>query len=346
MQYETLPQLNEKVSKICLGTMTWAQQNTEEQAHAQMDMALSEGVNFWDTAEMYPSPPAQDKQGDTERFMGTWFNKTKQRDKVVLASKISPMGFLRDGQTRYTAEHISGAIDDNLKRLQTDYIDIYQLHWPERQTNFFGKRGYDSDMAAQSLDDLTPFLETIQALNDEIKKGRIRAYGLSNDTAWGLMRYLWEAEKNGLIAPITVQNPYSLLNRLYEVSMAEIAHRENVGLLAYSPLGFGVLSGKYLDGKKPAGARLTMYDRFSRYINEEAKAATAEYAKVADDAGLDMAQMALAFVNSRPFVSSNIIGATSLEQLKSNIDSVNLTLSTDVLDAIEAVHARYPNPSP
>ncbi|MGO1375980.1 MULTISPECIES: aldo/keto reductase [unclassified Psychrobacter] len=346
MQYQELPQLNEEVSKICLGTMTWGQQNTESEAHEQMDMALSEGVNFWDTAEMYPSPPDKDKQGDTERFMGTWFNKTKQRNKVILASKISPMGFLRDGQTRFNAKQISGAIDDNLKRLQTDHIDIYQLHWPERQTNFFSQLGYTEEMAAQPLEDLTPFLETIQALNDEIKKGRIRAYGLSNDTAWGLMRYLWEADKNGLIPPLTVQNPYSLLNRLYEINMAEIAHRENVGLLAYSPLGFGVLSGKYLDGKRPAGARLTMYDRFARYTNEEAISATAQYAKIAADAGLDMAQMALAFVNSRHFVTSNIIGATTLEQLKSNIDSVNVELTADVLEAIEAVHTQHPNPSP
>ena len=346
MHYQTLPQIDEKVSKICLGTMTWGQQNDESQAHEQMDLALSEGVNFWDTAEMYPSPPDKDKQGDTERFMGTWFNKTKQRNKVVLASKISPMDFLRDGQTRYTAKDISSAIDGNLKRLHTDYIDVYQLHWPERQANFFGQRGYSEDMANQSLDDLTPFLETIQALNDEIKKGRIRAYGLSNDTAWGLMRYLWEADKNGLIAPITVQNPYSLLNRLYEVNMAEIAHRENVGLLAYSPLGFGVLSGKYLEGKRPEGARLTKYDRFQRYTNDQAISATERYAKIAEEAGLDMAQMALAFVNSRPFVTSNIIGATSTEQLKSNIDSIDLTLSADVLDAIEAVHTQQPNPSP
>ena len=346
MQYEVLPQIDEKVSKICLGTMTWGQQNNEREGHEQMDLALSKGVNFWDCAEMYPSPPDKDKQGDTERIIGTWFAKTQQRDKVILASKMSPMSFLRDGNSRYNAKHISSAIDGNLQRLQTDYIDVYQLHWPERQSNFFGQRGYDSEMSAQSLDDLTPFLETIQALNDEIKKGRIRAYGLSNDTAWGLMRYLWEADKNGLIVPITVQNPYSLLNRLYEVGMAEIAHRENVGLLAYSPLGFGVLSGKYLGGKKPAGARLTMYDRFQRYINEQALAATEQYAKIASDAGLDMAQMALAFVNSRPFVTSNIIGATSIEQLKSNIDSVNLTLSDDVLAAIEAVHTQQPNPSP
>ena len=346
MHYQTLPQLDEKVSKICLGTMTWGQQNSESDAHEQMDLALSEGVNFWDTAEMYPSPPDKDKQGDTERFMGTWFHKTKQRNKVILASKISPMDFLRDGQTRFNAEHISSAIDGNLQRLQTDHIDIYQLHWPERQTNYFSQRGYSEAMAAQPLDDLTPFLEAIQALNDEIKKGRIRAYGLSNDTAWGVMRYLWEADKNGLMAPITVQNPYSLLNRLYEVAMAEIAHRENVGLLAYSPLGFGVLSGKYLDGKRPTGARLTMYDRFARYTNEEALSATAQYAKIAADAGLEMAQMALAFVNSRSFVTSNIIGATTTAQLKSNIDSIHLTLDSDVLAAIEAVHTQQPNPSP
>ncbi|MDO5769540.1 MAG: aldo/keto reductase [Psychrobacter sp.] len=346
MKYSTLPELGDKVSKICLGTMTWGQQNTETEAHEQMDFALDHGVNFWDTAEMYPSPPDKDKQGDTERFLGSWLAKTGRRDEVVLASKISPMDFLRDGNTRFTAKHISEAIDGNLKRLQTDYIDVYQLHWPERQTNFFSTRGYTEEMAQQDLSDLTPFLETIEALNDEIKKGRIRAYGLSNDTPWGLMRYLWEADKNGLARPITVQNPYSLLNRLYEVGLAEISHRENVGLLAYSPLGFGVLSGKYLGGKRPEGARLTMYERFSRYTNKEAQWATEQYAKVADDAGLDMAQMALAFVNSRHFLTANIIGATSIDQLKANIDSINLELSTDVLEAIEAIHQQQPNPSP
>lgn len=346
MKYTTLPKLGDKVSKICLGTMTWGQQNSEAEAHEQMDFALSEGVNFWDTAEMYPSPPAKEKQGDTERFMGTWFAKTKKRNEVVLASKISPMDFLRDGNTRFNAKHIAEALDGNLERLQTDYIDVYQLHWPERQSNFFSTRGYTEEMAAQDLSDLTPFLETLEALNDEIKKGRIRAFGLSNETAWGLMRYLWEAEKNGLEGPITIQNPYSLLNRLYEIGLAEVSHRENVGLLAYSPLGFGVLSGKYLNDKQPEGARLTMYDRFQRYINEEAKSATAQYAKIAEEAGLDMAQMALAFVNSRHFVTSNIIGATSIQQLKSNIDSVNLELTSEVLQAIEAVHTKQPNPSP
>lgn len=346
MRYERLPQLDTNVSKICLGTMTWGQQNTENDAHAQMDLALDLGVNFWDTAEMYPSPPDKDKQGTTERFMGSWLAKTGRRDEVVIASKISPMSFLRGGQTRFNKDHIKSAIDDNLKRLQTDYIDIYQLHWPERQANFFGNRGYDNQMSAQDLSQLTPFLETISALNDEIKQGRIRAYGLSNDTAWGVMRYLWEAKKNSLIAPITIQNPYSLLNRLYEVGLAEISHRENIGLLAYSPLGFGVLSGKYLDGKRPKGARLSLYDRYDRYINEEAKRATQAYAKIAQDFDLDMAQMALAFVNSKPFVTSNIIGATTLEQLKSNIDSINLNLSDEVLAAIESVHQKIPNPSP
>ena len=293
-----------------------------------------------------PSPPAKEKQGDTERFMGTWFAKTKKRNDVVLASKISPMDFLRGGHNRFNAKHIAEALDGNLKRIQTDHIDVYQLHWPERQSNFFSTRGYTEEMAVQDLSGLTPFLETLEALNDEIKKGRIRAFGLSNETAWGLMRYLWEAEKNGLEGPITIQNPYSLLNRLYEIGLAEVSHRENVGLLAYSPLGFGVLSGKYLNGKQPEGARLTMYDRFQRYINEEAKSATAQYAKIAEEAGLDMAQMALAFVNSRHFVTSNIIGATSIEQLKSNIDSVNLELTSEVLQAIEAVHTRQPNPSP
>ncbi|WP_227429757.1 NADP(H)-dependent aldo-keto reductase [Psychrobacter sp. I-STPA6b] len=346
MKYHKLAQLNQDVSKICLGTMTWGQQNDEAQAHEQMDFALTSGVNFWDTAEMYPSPPDKDKQGTTERFMGTWFAKTGRRQEVVLASKISPMSFLRDGQTRFTAKHISEAIDGNLKRLQTDYIDIYQLHWPERQSNFFGKRGYTTQMAEQDLSELTPFLETIEALNDEIKKGRIRAYGLSNDTPWGVMRYLWEADKHGLIAPITIQNPYNLLNRLYEVGLAEISHRENVGLLAYSPLAFGVLSGKYLGGRRPEGARLSLFDRYERYTNAEAKWATEQYASIAEDAGLDMAQMALAFVNHQAFVTSNIIGATTIEQLKDNIDSINLELSEEVLEAIDRVHQQQPNPSP
>lgn len=354
MKYTTLPQLGDKVSKICLGTMTWGlknMQNSEQDAHEQMDYALAHGVNFWDTAEMYPVlPPSAETQGDTERCIGSWFaknggNSGKRKD-IILASKISPMAYLREGKTRFNANHIASAIDGNLQRLQTDYIDIYQLHWPERHTNYFGKLAYTEDMAQQPLDDLTPFLETIEALNNEIKKGRIRAYGLSNDTAWGIMRYLWEAEKNGLLPPITVQNPYSLLNRSFEVNMAEICHRENIGLLAYSPLGFGTLSGKYLNGQKPAGARLTMFDRFPRYTNEQAILATQAYAKIAEEAGLDMAQMALAFVNSRHFVTSNIIGATKIEQLASNIDSINLELSNEVINAIEAVQVKYPNPAP
>lgn len=351
MLYTTLPQINESVSKICLGTMTWDNeggiQNDEKDAHEQMDYALAHGVNFWDTAEMYPVlPPQAETQGNTERCIGSWFSKTGKRKDVILASKISPMAYLRDGKTRFNAQHISQAIDGNLERLQTDYIDLYQLHWPERQTNFFGNLGYSKGMATQDLSDLTPFLETIQALNDEIKKGRIRAYGLSNDTPWGIMNYIKEAEKNGLLPPITVQNPYSLLNRTYEIGSAEIAHREGVGLLAYSPLGFGVLSGKYLNGKQPKGARLSLFDRFARYNNEQAIKATEAYAKIAEDAGLDMAKMALAFVNSRHFVTSNIIGATNLEQLANNIDSINLKLSEDVLTAIEEVHNNQPNPSP
>lgn len=346
MHYITLPQINEKVSKICLGTMTWGQQNTQRDAHEQMDYAISEGVNFWDTAEMYPSPPDKDKQGTTERYLGTWLAKTGRRNEVILASKISPMSFLRNGQTRFDKATLASAIDGNLARLQTDYIDIYQLHWPERKTNYFSKLGFNEEMASQDISDLTPFLETIQALNDEIKKGRIRAYGLSNDTPWGLMHYVSEAKANGLIPPITIQNPYSLLNRTFEIGLAEISHRENVGLLAYSPLGFGVLSGKYLNGQKPAGSRLALFDYYTRYINAEAKKATAEYAKIAQDHHLDMAQMALAFVNQQFFVTANIIGATNLTQLKSNIDSINLTLSEDVLAQIEAVHVSQPNPSP
>lgn len=346
MQYSILPQLNEKVSKICLGTMTWGQQNSEADGHAQMDYALSQGVNFWDTAEMYPSPPDKNKHGDTERIIGTWFAKTNKRHDVILASKISRNDFLRDGNTHFDKKTIAQAIDGNLKRLQTDYIDLYQLHWPERQSNFFGKRGYTDSMAQQDLSDLTPFLATIEALNDEIKAGRIRAYGLSNETPWGTMRYITEAEKNGLQSPITIQNPYSLLNRQYEVGLAEISHRENIGLLAYSPLAFGVLSGKYLGGQKPQNARLTLYSHFTRYLNEQAQQATESYAQVAKKHNLNMAQMALAFVNTRFFVTANIIGATTLEQLKSNIESIDLVLSDEVLNDLETVQNQFPNPSP
>ncbi len=346
MQYSTLPQLGDKVSKICLGTMTWGQQNTEAQGHEQMDYALSQGVNMWDTAEMYPSPPDKNKQGDTERIIGSWFAKTGRRNEVILASKISRNDFLRDGNTKFDKKTISQALDGNLKRLQTDHIDIYQLHWPERESNFFSKRGYSAEMAKQDLSQLTPFLETIEALNDEIKKGRIRAYGLSNETPWGVMRYITEAKKNGLLPPITIQNPYSLLNRQYEVGLAEISHRENIGLLAYSPLGFGVLSGKYLGGQRPENARLTLYTHFTRYIGEITQQATESYAQVAKKHNLDMAQMALAFVNTRFFVTANIIGATTLEQLKSNIASIDLVLSDEVLHDIETVQNTFPNPAP
>lgn len=334
------------VSLICLGTMTWGEQNSQSEAHEQMDYALTQGVNFWDTAEMYPVPPVPQTQGDTERHIGSWFAKTGRRHEVVLASKISPMSYIREEGTRFNAKHISQAIDNNLKRLQTDYIDLYQLHWPERKTTFFGQRGYSNEVAQQDLSNLTPFLETIEALEAEIKKGRIRAYGLSNDTPWATMRYITTAEANGLSKPASVQNPYNLLNRTYEYGMAEIAHRENVGLLAYSPLAFGMLTGKYLNGAKPAKARLTLYERFSRYNNPQAQLATQKYADIAKKHGLNMAQMALAFNNSRHFLNSNIIGATSMEQLKNNIDSAQLQLTDEVIAEIDAVHQLQPNPSP
>lgn len=337
-----------QVSEICLGTMTWGEQNDQADGNAQMDYALDHEVTFWDTAEMYSVPPRPETQGSTETIIGNWFAETGRRSEVVLATKISPMGYLREGNTRFNAKHISSAIDGSLKRLQTDYIDLYQLHWPERKTNYFSKLGYTNEMIDQDLSTLTSFLETVEALNAEIKKGRIRAYGLSNETAWGVMGYINAAKQAGLELPVSVQNPYSLLNRTYEIGMSEIAHRENVGLLAYSPLGFGVLSGKYLDGKKDEKARLNLpaFKGYGRYTNEQAVAATKAYAKIAADNNLDMAQMALAYINSRHFVTSNIIGATSMAQLESNIASAKLTLSDDVLEAIEAVHVAHPNPSP
>ncbi len=326
--------------------MTWGKQNTESDGHGQMDYAVDQGVNFFDTAELYPVPPHPDRYADTEKIIGTWFKKKGNRDKIVLATKIAGRAefskFIRT--TGFTRASIIEAVEGSLARLQTDYIDLYQLHWPDRHTNFFGQRGYQYDITDHWEDNIHQVLET---LRDLIREGKIRQVGISNETPWGVMRYLEESKVHAsLPRMITIQNPYSLLNRLFEVGNSEVSHREKIGLLAYSPLGFGVLSGKYLGDRKPDNARITLFPNYSRYSSETAVKATQKYYELARANNLSLAQMALSFVNSRPFITSNIIGATSLKQLKENIGSIDIALSDEVLQGIEAIHNELPNPSP
>ena len=345
MKYTTLPNTDIQVSKMCLGTMTFGQQNTEAEGHAQMDYALEQGVNFFDTAEMYSVPARQETYGSTERILGTWFQKTGNRDKVVLASKIAGPNpnftYMRE-KNDFSPASIQYALDQSLLRLQTDYIDLYQLHWPERKTNFFGQRGFKVQDDAWE-DNIHAVLET---LNGFIQQGKIKHIGLSNETPWGIMRFLEESKYHNLPRIKTVQNPYSLLNRLYENGSAEIGIRENVGLLAYSPMAFGVLSGKFLTGEAHPNARINLFPQFSRYNSEQSAAATRLYNEIAQQNGLTLTQLALAFIEQQPFVTSTIIGATTMEQLKENIDTINVTLSEELLQAIDAVQAKIPDPAP
>ena len=345
MKYTTLPNTDIQVSKICLGTMTFGQQNTEAEGHAQMDYALEQGVNFFDTAEMYSVPARQETYGSTERILGTWFQKTGNRDKVVLASKIAgpnPNFIYMREKNDFSPASIQYALDKSLERLQTDYIDLYQLHWPERKTNFFGQRGFKVQDDAWE-DNIHAVLET---LNGFIQQGKIKHIGLSNETPWGIMRFLEESKYHNLPRIKTIQNPYSLLNRLYENGSAEIGIRENVGLLAYSPMAFGVLSGKFLTGEAHPNARINLFPQFSRYNSEQSAAATRLYHEIAQQNGLTLTQLALAFIEQQPFVTSTIIGATTMEQLKENIDTINVTLSEELLQAIDAVQAKIPDPAP
>ncbi|MGB5379020.1 aldo/keto reductase [Muriicola sp.] len=346
MIYTTLPHTNLEVSKICLGTMTWGRQNTEAEGHEQMDYAVEQGINFFDTAELYPIPAHPDRYAHTEKIIGSWFKKSGKRDAIVLASKIAGKAeftkFIRT--TGFKKESLIEAVNGSLERLQTDHIDLYQLHWPERSTNYFGQRGYTHDLSDFWQDNIHQVLETLREL---IKEGKIGHVGLSNETPWGAMRFLEESKVHETLPRmITIQNPYSLLNRLFEVGLSEISIREKLGLLAYSPLGFGVLSGKYLGGAKPANARLTLFPAYGRYSNENALKATQKYQELADKHGVSLTQMALAFVTSRSFLTSTIIGATSMEQLKENIGSVDLNLSEELLKEIEAIHHAIPNPAP
>ncbi len=345
MEYRKLGNTDIDVSVICLGTMTWGQQNTEQEAHQQLDFALDRGVNFIDTAEMYPVPPMPETYTRTEEYIGRWDKLKTQRDKIILATKVVGKAdwatYIRNGQACLNRENIRAALEASLKRLGTDYVDLFQLHWPDRSTNFFGQLGYNH------VDEkFTPIEETLAACDELVKEGKVRNFGLSNETPWGTMSYLSASNEKKLTRMMSVQNPYSLLNRTYEVGMAEVSIREKCGLLAYSPLGFGVLSGKYLGGKHPEGARLTLFDRFTRYTNPQATMATERYVDIAKRHGLSPSQMALSFVNSRPFLTSNIIGATRMDQLEENIGSIDVKLSEEVLNEIEAVHTDIPNPAP
>ncbi|TDL99996.1 MAG: aldo/keto reductase [Flavobacteriaceae bacterium] len=345
MIYSNLPGTQVKVSKICLGTMNFGEQNTIQQAHRQLDVALEMGVNFIDTAELYAIPIKAETQGSTERFIGEWL-KNQDRDKIVLASKAAgPMPILTHIRNvpNFSKNHLIEAVEGSLKRLHTDYIDLYQLHWPERATNFFGTLGYTH----KSDETGTPFKEVLETLQSLVEQGKIRHIGLSNETPWGLMQFLWHAQKYNLPKVVSIQNPYSLVNRTFEVGLSEMSIREEVGCLPYSPLAGGLLSGKYLSGKKPEGARYTLYPNyFSRYSHPNTTLAVEAYGDLAQKHNLSLAQMSLAYVNSRDFVTSNIIGATTEQQLRENILSSQIVLSEEVLAGIEEIHLKYPNPAP
>lgn len=346
MHYHCIPHSSLEVSQLGLGTMTFGEQNSESDAHAQLDMAVERGINLIDTAEMYPVPPRAETQGRTENYIGNWLKARNNRDRMVLASKVA--GPVRGNDVAIRADqaldrkNIRAALETSLKRLNTDYLDLYQLHWPQRPANYFGKLGYEYNTTRVPV----TLLETLEALNEQVRAGKIRYIGISNETAWGVMRYLQLAEKHQLPRIITIQNPYSLLNRSFEVGLAEISQHEGVGLLAYSALAFGTLSGKYLNGATPAAARNTLFKRFQRYSGEQSGLAIAEYVALAQKYDLDPSQMALAFVRQQPFVTSTLLGATTLDQLRINIDSSDLVLDDELIQQLEAIHHRYTYPAP
>ncbi len=347
MDYVTLGQTDLKVSRLCQGSMTWGEQNTEAEGHEQLDYALAQGLNFIDTAEMYPIAPRQQTYGDTERIIGKWLKARNNRDKVVLATKIvgpaAPFKFIRDGDLKLDRKNIEVAIDDSLKRLQTDYVDLYQIHWPDRSFNGFGRR----EFAIVEDEDYTPLQETLEVMGDLVKAGKIRHFGVSNESPWGVMKYLQIAEAKGLPKVASIQNWYNLVGRGFETGLAEVALREKVSLLAYSPLGAGALTGKYLNGAKPEGRRLTLWEgRYPRLNSPIVEKAVASYVTLAKDNGLDPAQMAIAYALTKPFLACAILGATSMEQLKTNIDAAQITLSPEVLEAIENIQKANPDPAP
>jgi aryl-alcohol dehydrogenase-like predicted oxidoreductase len=347
MEYRRLGRTDLNVSLLCLGTMTWGQQNTEADGHAQMDYALEQGINFFDTAELYSIPPRPETQGSTERIIGSWFKARGSRDKVILASKVigrSDSTWYRDDGSKgeLSRAQIEEAVNKSLKRLQTDYIDLYQIHWPDRPMPWGSNPTIFRHQEGQSH----PIAETVEIMTDLVKAGKIRHFGLSNESAWGTMTFLKHADAKGQARVQSVQNAYNLLNRTYEVALAEVTMHENVSLLAYSPLAQGYLTGKYLDGARPPGARTTLFSRGQRYENPTAEAAIRKYIALAKEFGLDPAQMALAFVSSRPFLTSNIIGATSMEQLKTDIASIDVTITPELEERINAIHVEHCNPCP
>ncbi|MBL4746552.1 MAG: NADP(H)-dependent aldo-keto reductase [Flavobacteriaceae bacterium] len=345
MKFNKLPNTDIEVSDICLGTMTFGEQNNEFEGHQQLDYALEQGVNFIDTAELYSVPSRAATYGSTETIIGTWLHKTGNRNKVVLASKIAGPGdyTAHIRTTGYSKKALREALGRSLKRLQTSYLDLYQLHWPTRTTNYFGVRNYSRVEDAQQEDG---FLNILETLNDFVKEGKIRHLGISNETAWGAMKFLSEAEKHNLPRMKTIQNPYSLLNRTFEGALAEVSMQENIGLLAYSPLAFGVLSGKYRNGKTPGKGRVTLFPRFDRYSNQQCSSAVELYHNLALENGLTLTQLSLAFVRQQPWVTSCIIGATTMAQLKENIETIHTTLSPEILARIDQINELIPNPAP
>jgi len=347
MEHRRLGRTDLNVSLICLGTMTWGQQNTEADGHAQMDYALDRGINFFDTAELYSIPPRPETQGSTERIIGSWFKARGTRDKVILATKVvgrTDNTWFRDNGAKgeLSRAQVEEAVNKSLKRLGTDYIDLYQIHWPDRPMPW----GSNPTIFRHQEGESHPIAETVEIMTGLVKAGKIRHFGLSNESAWGTMSFLKHADAKGQARVQSVQNAYNLLNRTYEVALAEVTMQENVSLLAYSPLGQGYLTGKYLDGARPAGTRTTLFGRGQRYENPTAEAAIRKYIALAREFGLDPAQMALAFVNSRPFLTSNIIGATSMEQLKTDIASIDVTITPELEERINAIHVEHCNPCP
>ena len=345
MKYKKLGTTNLNVSLICLGTMTWGTQNTEKDAFEQMDYSVSKGINFFDTAEIYSVPPTADSYGKTEEMIGNWFEKRKNREKIILASKVAGPGcdWIRGGGNNFDEKKIGEAIDDSLKRLKTDYIDLYQLHWPERSTNFFGRRDYLYNNKEGEWNSFESILETLEKF---IKNGKIRYIGMSNETPYGLSRYLEISKNKGAPRMMSVQNPYNLVNRTYEIGMSEISIREKCGLLVYYPLAAGGLSGKYRNGKIPKNSRMALFKGWERHLNPLAMKAYDEYFKLAKDLNLTMVQLAQSFVNSRPFVTSNIIGATTMDQLKENVESIDVVFTEEMMERVNKIHNNNPNPSP
>jgi aryl-alcohol dehydrogenase-like predicted oxidoreductase len=346
MKFKKLGHTNIDVSLICLGTMNMGEQNTQEEGFEQMDYSFEQGVNFFDTAEVYAVPPRQETYGKTEEIIGNWFVKSKKREKIILATKMVGPGveWIRNGGGNYTEKNIAIAIDGSLKRLQTDYIDLYQLHWPERNTNYFGKRNYEHDSGEGKWNDLESVLKALKKFVDQ---GKIKYIGVSNETPWGLSKFLEVAEQLNIPRIVSVQNPYNLLNRAYDIGMSEISCREKIGLLAYSPLAIGYLSGKYRDNQIPKNSRIGLFGSFwTRYKEDNAKKAVDDYFKLAKESGLTLTQMSLAFVNSRPFMTSNIIGATTMAQLKENIGTADIELNEEIVEKINLIHSNNPNPTP